>query len=84
MLEEKGVDDEEEVAEEAKEEKEDEEEEKELEEEGHEEEDEDDDGAWLDAGLARTLSSAVPHDDAPNTKDTKSTPRPSIASQTVF
>lgn len=66
------------------EEEEKEEEVAELEEGGHEEEEEDDDGAWLDAGLSRTLSSAVPHDDAPNTKDTKSITQPSIASQTVL
>jgi hypothetical protein len=92
MLEEKGVgeeeeveeEDEEEVAEEVDVEEEEEEDEKELEEDGHEEEEENDDGAWLGAGLSRTLSSAVPHDDAPNTKDTKSIPQPSIASQTVL
>ena len=71
--------DEEEVAEEEEEEVE-----EELEEEGHGKEDKDDDGAWLDGGLSRTLSSALPHDDAPNTKDTKSIPQPSIASQTVL
>lgn len=86
MLEEKGVDDEKVEDEEEVEEVEEEgDEEEELEEEGHEEEeeDDDDDGAWLDAGLSRTLSSAVPHDDAPNTKDTKSFPQPSIASEAV-
>lgn len=81
MLEEKGVDDDE-----VEDEEEVEEEEEELEEEGHEEEEEedDDDGAWLDAGLSRTLSSAVPHDDAPNTKDIKSFRQPSIASEAIL
>ena len=79
MLKAKVVEDEEKE----EEEEEEEEDEEEEDEEGHEEdeEEEDDDGAWLDAGRSKTLSRAVPHDEAPSTKDKKSFPQPPIASQ---
>lgn len=91
MLEEKALEEEEEEVED-EEEDDDEEEDGAAEEDGYvveekeenEEEEGDGDGVWLDAGRSRTLSRAVPQDDAPNTKDTKSSPQLSVASHTIL
>ena len=63
----------------------DEEEEEEEEEDEDEEEEEkgDGDGVWLDGGRSRTLSRAVPQDDAPSTKEIKCFPQFPTASLTT-
>ena len=73
-------DDEEEVEEEVEEEEEEEVNDEEEEEKGG---DCDGDGVWLDEGRSKTLSRAVPQDDAPSTKEIKSLPHLSTASLTT-
>ena len=94
MLEAKVEDDDDDEEEEEEEDEEREEEEvddddKEKEEEVNDEEDEEDDeegdcdGVWLDGGRSKTLSRAVPQDDAPSTKEIKSFPHLPTASLTT-
>ena len=87
MLEAKVEDDDDDEEEEVAEEEEVDDDDKEEEEVNDEEDEEDDeegdcDGVWLDGGRSKTLSRAVPQDDAPSTKETKSFPQLSTASLT--